>query len=73
MAKNIELLLVESVENLGLVGEVVRVRAGYARNYLLPLGMAEFPTEERIRLRLHVRSQPVAASERTAQKTRSAT
>ena len=48
MAKNIELLLVESVENLGLVGEVVRVRAGYARNYLLPLGMAEFPTEERI-------------------------
>ena len=48
MAKNIELLLVESVENLGLVGEVVRVRAGYARNYLLPLGMAEFPTEARI-------------------------
>ena len=48
MAKNIELLLVESVENLGLVGEVVRVRAGYARNYLLPLGMAEFPTDERI-------------------------
>jgi len=48
VAKNIELLLVESVENLGLVGEVVRVRAGYARNYLLPLGMAEFPTEARI-------------------------
>ena len=48
MAKSIELLLVESVENLGLVGEVVRVRAGYARNYLLPLGLAEFPTEDRI-------------------------
>ena len=30
--KRIELLLTKSVENLGLVGDVVRVRMGYARS-----------------------------------------
>ena len=43
--KNIQLLLLESVENLGIVGDVVKVKTGYARNYLLPMGLAEFPTE----------------------------
>jgi len=35
-----ELLLKRSIENLGSVGEVVKVKDGYARNYLLPLGLA---------------------------------
>ncbi len=35
-----EVLLSEDVENLGQRGEVVRVRAGYGRNYLLPQGLA---------------------------------
>lgn len=48
MARHIELLLLETVENLGLVGEVVKVRAGYARNYLLPMLLAEHPTQEKI-------------------------
>jgi len=48
MAKNIELLLLRSVENLGIVGDIVKVKAGYARNYLLPHGLAEFPTPTRI-------------------------
>lgn len=48
MAKHVELLLNESVENLGIVGDVVRVKTGFARNYLLPTGIAEVPTEERI-------------------------
>ncbi len=30
MAKTVELLLTESVENLGIVGDVVKVRTGYA-------------------------------------------
>lgn len=46
--KNIELLLNESVENLGIVGDVVKVKPGHARNYLLPLGIAEVPTPEKI-------------------------
>jgi large subunit ribosomal protein L9 len=35
-----EVLLREDVDNLGQRGEVVRVRAGYGRNYLLPQGLA---------------------------------
>jgi len=35
-----ELLLKEDVENLGVRGELVKVRPGYGRNYLLPRGLA---------------------------------
>lgn len=31
-----EIILLERIENLGQMGDVVRVRPGYARNYLLP-------------------------------------
>ncbi|MEM9252080.1 MAG: 50S ribosomal protein L9 [Planctomycetota bacterium] len=46
--KTIELLLVENVDNLGIVGDVVKVKPGYARNYLLPMQLAEPPSDERI-------------------------
>lgn len=48
MAKSVQLLLTENVDNLGIVGDVVNVRTGYARNYLLPRGMATTPSEEMI-------------------------
>lgn len=35
-----ELLLKEDVDNLGVRGDLVKVRAGYGRNYLLPRGLA---------------------------------
>lgn len=34
-----EVILKEDILNLGKIGEVVRVRDGYARNYLLPRGL----------------------------------
>ena len=37
---NSEILLVKPVDNLGGEGDQVKVRAGYARNYLLPRGIA---------------------------------
>src|SRR5262245_7125700 len=37
---HMEVLLNEDIENLGHRGQVVRVRSGYGRNYLLPQGMA---------------------------------
>jgi large subunit ribosomal protein L9 len=49
MARNVELLLTESVENLGIVGDVVKVRLGYARNFLLPRQLATEPSEELIK------------------------
>lgn len=42
--KLIELLLTENIDNLGIVGDVVRVRPGYARNFLLPRALATTPT-----------------------------
>ncbi|MFZ5890343.1 MAG: 50S ribosomal protein L9 [Myxococcota bacterium] len=40
MATNVKVLLKGDVENLGTGGEVVKVRAGFARNFLLPRGLA---------------------------------
>jgi large subunit ribosomal protein L9 len=48
MAKTVELLLTESVENLGIVGDVVKVRTGYARNFLLPNNVATTPSDQLI-------------------------
>ncbi|MDH3844259.1 MAG: 50S ribosomal protein L9 [Myxococcales bacterium] len=40
MSSTVEVVLKESLEHLGSIGDVVRVRRGYARNYLLPRGLA---------------------------------
>lgn len=40
-----KVLLTTTIERLGHVGEVVQVADGYARNYLLPRGLAVAPTE----------------------------
>ena len=45
ISRNIELLLAEDVQSLGKRGEIVRVKPGYARNYLVPNGLATMATE----------------------------
>jgi large subunit ribosomal protein L9 len=40
MATNVKVLLKSNVENLGSGGDVVKVRPGFARNFLLPRGFA---------------------------------
>ncbi len=35
-----EIILREDVDHLGRIGEIVRVKNGYARNYLIPYGKA---------------------------------
>lgn len=44
-----QVILLEKVVNLGDLGEVVRVRNGYARNYLFPRGIARRATPEAIK------------------------
>jgi large subunit ribosomal protein L9 len=44
-----QVVLREDVESLGLRGEVVNVARGYARNYLLPRGLAELATPGLVR------------------------
>ena len=40
MASALDVILVDDVEHLGKAGELVNVRPGYARNFLLPRGFA---------------------------------
>ena len=40
-----EILLIENVQHLGIRGDVVNVKDGYARNYLIPAGRARRATE----------------------------
>src|SRR2546428_6584155 len=40
-----EIILREDVQHLGRAGEIVKVKDGYARNYLLPKGLAYAATE----------------------------
>ena len=60
MARPVELLLLRNVENLGIVGDIVKVRAGFARNYLLPHALAEHPTEAKIESLKVIRAKAVA-------------
>lgn len=46
--KTVELLLLENVDTLGIVGDVVNVKIGFARNFLLPRGLATTPSQEKI-------------------------
>lgn len=41
MASALDLILVDDVEHLGRAGELVKVKPGYARNFLLPRGLAQ--------------------------------
>lgn len=43
-----EVILLDNVENLGGIGDKVKVKAGYARNFLLPQGKATRATRENI-------------------------
>lgn len=45
-----QLILLERVEGLGNVGDLVNVRAGYGRNYLLPLGKAQEATPANLKV-----------------------
>ncbi len=49
MSNGIKVLLVDDVESLGWLGDVIEVNAGYARNYLLPQGLAVVPTEANLK------------------------
>ncbi len=43
-----QIILLEKVANLGNLGDVVRVKDGYARNFLIPTGQARRATEKAV-------------------------
>ncbi|MFM2341985.1 MAG: hypothetical protein RLZZ592_1638 [Pseudomonadota bacterium] len=44
-----QVILLEKVANLGVLGDVVKVKDGYARNFLIPTGAARRATEKAIK------------------------
>lgn len=46
---SVKLLLNESIKNVGRVGDIVDVSSGYARNYLIPQGLAVQPTPNNVK------------------------
>jgi large subunit ribosomal protein L9 len=46
----IELLLIQSVEHLGNQGDIVEVKPGYAKNYLIPHGLATIASDHHKRM-----------------------
>jgi len=44
-----QVILLEKVANLGTLGDVVKVKDGYARNFLIPTGAARRATEKAIK------------------------
>lgn len=49
MPRTLKLLLIENVDNTGIVGDVVTVRKGFARNFLLPRNLATVPSDEKVK------------------------
>jgi large subunit ribosomal protein L9 len=60
---NTKLLLQESIKNVGRVGDIVEVSPGYARNYLLPRGLAVQPTPSNVK-RVETRRKEIEKQER---------
>ena len=54
-----QVILLEKVANLGNLGDVVKVKDGYARNYLLPKGLA-YPATEGNKKRIAFESERIA-------------
>ena len=44
-----QIILLEKIVNLGNLGDLVNVKAGYARNYLVPQGLATVATEANLK------------------------
>lgn len=70
-----EILLKKDVTNLGQAGDIVKVKAGYAMNYLIPQGFASVATasvkkqyEETVRQRAHKEAKLIAEAEALAAK-----
>ncbi|MCH8083523.1 MAG: 50S ribosomal protein L9, partial [Myxococcales bacterium] len=47
--RQVKLILREAVQGLGEAGDLVGVKVGYARNYLLPQGKALLATQSKVR------------------------
>ncbi len=71
MGRPIRVVLQESVANLGTSGDVVRVRPGFARNFLIPRGLAAPATPANLARIDEFKRQAAARVERELEEARS--
>lgn len=65
MATHIHVVLSEDFQNLGKSGDLVKVRPGFARNYLLPRGLAMTATEGNVKRIEHAKRVAEAKATKT--------
>ncbi len=70
-----EIILIKDVEKLGYANDIVKVKAGYANNYLIPQGLAKAATEsakkvlaENLKQRAHKDAKILADAQALAEK-----
>lgn len=70
----VQVVLRDDIENLGRSGDLVRVKPGYARNYLVPRGLAAFATRGNVAQIEHEKrvALALAAKQRAAAEARAA-
>ena len=67
-----EVILKEDIVNLGKIGEVVRVRDGYARNYLLPRGLVLIANKKNLKTFDHQKKLVADQKQKTMRQAQSA-
>lgn len=65
--KSMKLILQESIDKLGEAGEIVEVKPGYGRNYLIPQRKAIMATEAAIKQRERMREAATSRAEQTVE------
>jgi large subunit ribosomal protein L9 len=70
MAATIQVILQHDVDNVGKSGELVKVRPGYARNYLLPRSLAVPATAAQVNRVNHDKAVALAKSEKLKKEAR---
>lgn len=66
-----EIILQEDVPNLGRIGDIVKVRNGYGRNYLLPRGAAVLADSRNLRVLEHQKRLAAGKKEKAQQEAKS--
>ncbi|MSP23633.1 MAG: 50S ribosomal protein L9 [Myxococcales bacterium] len=64
MPRNLQVILSEDLSNVGASGELVKVKPGYARNFLLPRGLASMASKENVRRVEHEKRVAVARTQK---------
>lgn len=54
---NTDVILRENVDGLGVIGDIISVKAGYARNYLVPQGLAHLADARNVKALEHQKRQ----------------